>query len=278
MRLVNGHTADALPLSDRAIQFGDGVFRTLKLIDGGLVFWERHYAKLCTDCAVLGIMPPKQADLLADIHMLLTRSGWRSSTIKIIVTRGESVRGYTIPADIHPNRIVQIAPLPAHPDNIYREGARIRLCQIRAGWQPTLAGVKHLNRLENVLARREWSDPAIQEGLLLDREGHVLEGVMSNVLAKLDGQLVTPRLDCGGVAGVMRDVAMEAATRLGWHASERALTLDELLRAESVWLSNSLIGLLPVACLDENRWYVDPHCALRHEAIHRENNETTWLQ
>ena len=101
---------------------------------------------------------------------------------------------------------------------------------------------------------------------------------MSNVLVKLDGQFVTPLLDCGGVAGVMREVALEAATRLGWPVAERALTLDELLRAERVWLSNSLIGLVPVAGLDQNRWSIDAHCALRHEAAHRENNETTWLQ
>lgn len=277
MRLVNGHPADSLPLSDRAIQFGDGVFRTLKLVDGGLAFWSRHYAKLCADCVVLGIVPPEEADLLADICTLLNRSGWRSATVKLIVTRGESARGYAIPADIHPNRIAQIAPLPTYPENLYREGVRIRLCEIRAGWQPALAGVKHLNRLENVLARQEWSDPAIQEGLLLDRDGHVLEGVMSNVLAKLDGQLVTPRLDGGGVAGVMREVALDAAARLEWQATERPLTLDELLRAERLWLCNSLIGLIPVSSLDAKRWDVDAHCALHHEMIHLENNEMTWL-
>ncbi|SFN39855.1 4-amino-4-deoxychorismate lyase [Formivibrio citricus] len=277
MRLVNGLPADSLPLADRAIQFGDGVFRTIKLVDGGLAFWKRHYTKLCADCVALGIVPPEETDVLADIRTLLNRSGWRSATVKLIVTRGESARGYAIPPDIHPNRIAQIAPLPAYPSSLYRDGARVRLCNVRAGWQPALAGVKHLNRLENVLARQEWSDPAIQEGLLLDRDGHVLEGVMSNVLVKLDGQLVTPLLDGGGVAGVMREVALEAARRLGWPVAERALTLDELLRAERVWLSNSLIGLVPVSVLDAQRWNIDTHCALHHEMIHFENNEMTWL-
>ena len=252
-----------LPLSDRAIQFGDGVFRTLRVQDGKLVFWSRHFRKLCADCAVLGIPAPQELLLLQDIHGLLSDAQCQDAVIKIVITRGESARGYVIPADIRPNRIVQCAAPPQYPDMLYTEGAEIRLCSIRAGWQPALAGVKHLNRLENVLARREWRDPAILEGLLLDRDGYVLEGVMSNLLLWHNHALLTPLLESAGVAGVMREVAFDAARHLGCAAVEKRLTLAELYAAEQVWMCNSLFGLVPVRRLAQHSWHVAPDSALQ---------------
>lgn len=275
MRLVNGQSAQTLALTDRAIQFGDGVFRTVKCCDGKLAFWTRHYRKLCADCATLGITAPDEAVLLDEMRQLLAQTGWHDAVFKIIVTRGESARGYAVPAGIVPNRIVQIAPWSAYPQQGYREGVTIRLCRIRACWQPALAGVKHLNRLENVMARREWSDPAILEGLLLDRDGQVLEGVMSNVLASLDGALVTPVLESGGVAGVMREVALEAARRLGWPVAERVLPLEVFLQAQQVWLCNSLLGLMPVAALEKQRWPVQEMHPLACEVKQMEQEE--WV-
>ncbi len=257
MRLVNGQAAEFLSLNDRAIQFGDGVFRTIRLEQGRLVFWARHYRKLAADCAALGIEAPAERTLLDEARSLIAHSGMRDATIKLIVSRGESQRGYAAPAECRPTRIVQILPLPAYPERLYREGARVRLCETRASWQPMLAGVKHLNRLENVLARREWSDPSILEGLLLDRDGFVLEGVTSNVLALRDGVLQTPLLDGGGVAGVLREVALDTARQLGWRVEACRLSLDDLRAAERVWISNSLMGLMPVAALDAHGWRVD---------------------
>lgn len=275
MRLVNGVPVETLALADRSIQFGDGVFRTVKCQAGRLAFWVRHYRKLCADCAALGIAAPAEALLLEEIRQLLGQTGWQDAVFKIIVTRGESVRGYAVPADIVPNRIVQIAPWSAYPQQLYREGAVIRLCATPATWQPALAGVKHLNRLENVMARREWADPAILEGLLLDRDGWVLEGVMSNVMVLLDGVLVTPLLDSGGVAGVMREVALEAARRLDWPMAERPLPLDVFLQAERLWLCNSLLGLMPVAALEEQRWLVEEMNPLACEVKQMEQEE--WV-
>lgn len=277
MRLVNGKWIDTLALTDRAVQFGDGVFRTVKYASGGLVFWERHYRKLVADAAVLGITAPDEALLLDDIRRLLVKNRFTEAVFKIIISRGESGRGYAIPAEIQPTRIVQIALLPDYPDEVYAVGVTLRLCTIRAGWQPALAGVKHLNRLENVLARREWDDPAILEGLLLDRDGNVLEGVMSNVLARFGNELVTPVLDAGGVAGVLREVALEAARQLGWRSSERRLSRNELLAADRVWICNSLIGVMPVAALGASCWQVDAPDPLREQIARFEEKETSCV-
>lgn len=258
MRLVNGCQADALPLSDRAIQFGDGVFRTIQCQAGQLLFWARHYRKLSADCTALGIPPPQEAILRGEITQLASQMGWHDAVFKIIVTRGETARGYTFPADIHPNRIAQIAPLATYPDALYREGARLHLCRMQASWQPALAGIKHLNRLENILARLEWSDPAILEGVLCDRDGHVLEGTMSNILIRTGHALHTPLLDNGGVAGVMREVVLDAAQRMGWTVHEQRISLTQMRNAERVWICNSLLGLVPVRELADQHWQTDP--------------------
>ncbi|GGP26968.1 aminodeoxychorismate lyase [Silvimonas amylolytica] len=262
MRLINGQAAERLDLSDRAFQFGDGVFRTFYQRDGKVPFLQRHLAKLRADALALGITAPADEVWLADLRQI----GSQNATLKLILTRGETPRGYVYPADLHPNRIVQSAPLPTA--RLWEaEGAEVRICETRAGWQPRLAGIKHLNRLENVLARAEWQDPTLFEGLLLDRDNHVIEGCMCNVLMLENGQLVTPLLDGAGVAGVMRSVVMNAAQQLGWSVAEERITLPRLLEAQRVWLSNSLIGLVPVGALAGVRWPVHEADAELYAAI-----------
>ncbi len=262
MRLINGLPAERLDLSDRAFQFGDGVFRTLYVRDGKVPFLLRHLARLRADALALGINAPDDATWLADLRAAVTGD----ATIKLILTRGETPRGYAYPADLQPNRIVQTSPL-APPRIFAGGGARVRVCDTRAGWQPRLAGIKHLNRLENVLARAEWQDPAVFEGLLLDRDDHVIEGCMSNLLILERDQLLTPVLDGAGVAGVMRDVVMAAAGQLGWPVAQARLTLPRVLAARQIWLCNSLIGLVPVGELASVTWGTDEADAMLRVAI-----------
>jgi 4-amino-4-deoxychorismate lyase len=242
MRLVNGVLAESLSLSDRALQFGDGVFRTMKVTAGQIEFWPQQYAKLASDCARLGIAAPSEACLLADIAQLEPMD----HSIKIIITRGESARGYAVPAEMTPNRIVQRAALPAYLSHLYIEGAVLRVCETRASWQPALAGVKHLNRLENVLARQEWSDPAIFDGLMLDRDGKVIEGVMSNVFALIDDMWCTPKLDQSGVAGVYRAMLLQLNSFEDIRVKECDLSLVDLYAAKAIFVCNSLAGCIPV--------------------------------
>ncbi len=117
---------------------------------------------------------------------------------------------------------------------------------MRLGCNPGLAGVKHLNRLEQVLARAEWDDPSIVEGLMRDADGHVVEGTMSNLFAVLDGVLLTPELSLCGVRGIMREIVLETAARCGLAPVERKIPTEALLRADEVFLTNSLIGVWPV--------------------------------
>jgi 4-amino-4-deoxychorismate lyase len=258
MRLVNGVLAEQLNLSDRAIQFGDGVFRTMKVTAGQIEFWPQQYAKLVSDCARLGIAAPSEATLLADIAQLAGLDHTTSDySIKIIVTRGESARGYMTPANIASNRIVQRAALPVYLPSLYTEGAVLRVCETRASWQPALAGVKHLNRLENVLARREWSDTAIFDGLMLDRDGFVIEGVMSNVFALINGVWSTPKLNHSGVAGVYREMLLKIKGCSDIPAVECDLQLTDLYAADAIFVSNSLAGCVPVRAIEQHCFSIE---------------------
>ena len=251
MNLINGIASDAIGLRDRGLAYGDGVFRTFTLRNGKPVLWERQYGKLEHDCRGLGITCPPARTLERDLSLLDTAD----CVVKIIVTRGESARGYAPPAPpAMPTRIVITAPLPELPVSYARTGVRAHLCRLRLSSQPALAGIKHLNRLENVLARSEWSDPDIAEGLMCNVAGNVIGGTMSNIFIVKNGALVTPSLSDCGVAGVARQLVMELATAHAIQAQITDVSLDDLFAADEVFVVNSLIGLWPVIAADRNTW------------------------
>lgn len=255
--LLNGRLGDALTPWERGFAYGDGVFRTLLARDGIPVNWQRHYRKLHDDCAALGIACPRQEVLLDDIRRLA--SGDAQAVVKLVVTRGESRRGYAPVPGATPTRVVMKSPLPHYPEEYYTQGVHLYLCQTRLAIQPRLAGIKHLNRLENVLARMEWDDAEHAEGLLLDMSGHVIECTASNVFLREGDNLVTPDLSDCGVAGVTRERILELAVSLGLRPQVGRRTLEELLQADEVLLCNSVFGMWQVRALQQKRW---PHSEL----------------
>lgn len=250
--LVNGLAGAALDPLDRGLQYGDGVFRTLRLEEGKPRWWEEQLAKLAADAARLAMVCPEDALWRSDLAQLAGRLS--GGVIKLLLTRGGGARGYHPPEAATATRILIHDPTPPVSDTWPAEGLNARICDLRLGAQPRLAGVKHLNRLENVLARAEWTTPEIHEGLMLDMTGNVVSGVMSNLFLWRDGQLLTPRLDHCGVAGVTRARLMRQAAAAGFAVREARIGLDEVLAAEEILLSNSLIGLRRVARLGDRAW------------------------
>lgn len=251
--LINGRETDCLDLADRGLMYGDGVFRTLRVRKGQALHWQAHLDKLDEDCARLAL-PRFAHDLwLADLQGCHLESA--DAVVKLLVTRGSGGRGYRPPLRPEAKRIVIAADLPENAFSAPEEGVRVRVCTLRLGHQPALAGIKHLNRLEHVLAQQEWHDPEIHEGLLFDQSGFLVSGTKSNVFLVRQGCLHTPRLDRCGVAGVTRARLIEFARMAGHAVTEVAdLTLDDVLSAEEVMLCNSLIGLWRVARLDNHVW------------------------
>jgi len=252
LTLVNGEPAESIPADDRGLNYGDGVFRTLAIRSGRAAMWRRHYAKLSSDCNALGIVPPAESALLADIRHVSSRMP--ECALRITVTRGSGGRGYALPAEVKPRRIVSASHLPRYPDHFASRGVTVRYCEQRLAAQPALAGIKHLNRLENVLARAEWTDPGIAEGLMCDSNGHVIEGTRCNLFLVEGDALVTPDLSQCGVAGVTRDAVLNAASRNGMPCRIESVSTDRLASAGEIMLVNSIIGVWPVAHLDAHEW------------------------
>lgn len=246
--LIDGVPATSLPASDRGLHYGDGLFETLAVIDARPVLWSEHRARLEEGCRRLGIPVPPPDALDADVAALAEGQG--RGVIKVIVTRGSGGRGYRPPAEPVARRVVSRHPWPDYPPQWFERGVRVRVCTTRLGRNPALAGLKHLNRLEQVLARAEWSDPDIAEGLMLDESGHVIEGTMSNVFCVADGVVRTPQLSACGVAGIMRAQLLGLAEQSGLATQEADLSLAALAGADEVFVCNSLIGLWPVRELD----------------------------
>ena len=259
LALIDGRPGNTLSLEDRGFNYGDGLFESIAVYQGKILCWEQHLARLREGCERLALPPPEAALLQQEAQRLV--EGSAQGVLKIYWTRGPGGRGYEAPAAPRPSRILSLQPWPARLQEYPRQGLRVRICRLRLGWQPALAGLKHLNRLEQVLARAEWKDPLIHEGLLLDQAGHVVEGTMSNLFLGRNGALQTPSLERCGVAGVLRAEVLAAATELGLSCQCVELTQEDLERAEELFLCNSLIGIRPVALLQERRFRPGPLAA-----------------
>jgi 4-amino-4-deoxychorismate lyase len=247
--LIDGNPTDLVPADDRGLAYGDGVFETIAAPDGRLRHFERHYERLRNSCVRLGFGAPSRERLHSEITRLSTAG--ESHIIKIIVTRGSAGRGYRPPANPQPRRLVARFPWPEYPAARYRNGIRVIWCETRLGENPALAGIKHLCRLEQVLAQRELADTDVPEGLMRSVSGAVIGGTMSNLFAVIGSDLVTPCLDQCGVAGVMRAAVVDTAVARGIRVAERAVMPEELLQAEEVFLSNSVFGIWPVSVLGD---------------------------
>ena len=254
--LVNGKLGNLISIRDRGLLYGDGVFRTLRATQGKAQHWPLHYQKLQHDCAALGIVCPDATLLSAELNDLLAQHP--DGVVKLIVTRGEGARGYAPPACTKPTHLWDVAPLPDYPADWASHGIKARVCQLRLSQQPRLAGIKHLNRLENVLAAAELNDADIAEGILLDISGNVIEGTRSNLFMVQDGTLRTPNLSHCGVAGIQRERVMQWADTHNVPCRVEPFGLEELLAADEVFLVNSVIGLWPVRELQERNWSRHP--------------------
>lgn len=252
MVLINGAESDVISVWDRGLLYGDGVFRTFRVDHGVIPHWPRQLKKLQDDCARLSLEVPEQATLQTDLENVVKASP--DAVIKIVITRGASVRGYAPDPQASATRIVMASPLPRYPDAWLARGVKVRMCDIRLSQQPRLAGVKHLNRLENVLARAEWKADEYAEGLMLDIAGSVIEGTMTNVFLWSHEKLITPDLSRCGVAGVQRDRVLEFARKQGIPVAIEDITLERLLGADEVFLTNSVIGAWQVRELAGRQW------------------------
>lgn len=256
MMLINGEPGASVPATDRGLQYGDGLFETLAVRAGAPRHLARHLARLRDGCTRLALAFDAFEALEQEIiHLAANQS---QAVIKVLVTRGPGARGYRPDPNHVCTRIVVRHPWPEYPAHWQQQGIRLRLCAIRLGMNPALAGLKHLNRLENVLARAEWQDPDIPEGVLCDTAGRVIGGTMSNLFLIQEQVLLTPRLDQAGVAGIIRQRVLEAAARLDLPTREAELPLADLYNADELFVCNTLAGIWPVREFEQRQLVIGP--------------------
>jgi 4-amino-4-deoxychorismate lyase len=244
---INGLAADPTLSKDRGLQFGDGLFETIAVINGVPRLWERHFFRLQDGCERLGITCPDEAELKASINDLEINQD--KAVLKLIVTAGSSSQGYAR-AGVASNVIFQVNEWPSaelYNDSNYAIKATVSSIQLAK--QPMLAGMKHLNRLEQVLAKRLLPNE-FDEAIVLDTDGNVVECISANIFIRLNDQWLTPKLDKAGIAGAMRTEVLAQATEAGVSVAETSITMEQLKQASAIWITNSLIGVHPVSAID----------------------------
>jgi len=251
--LVDGAISNHIPADDRGLAYGDGVFETIAMRGGRMALWDGHRDRLQLGCERLGIPAPDPDLLLQELKTVA--AGQPNCVVKIIVTRGSGGRGYAPPVPANPRRIVSAHPLPEGMEEDARLGVHAVTCLVRLALQPQLRGIKHLSRLEQVMAAAELAAHPGKQGVLLNTEGYVITGVQANLFAVSGSHLITPRMDRCGVHGVLRNVLLNAH---GGRCERRRVTLDLLQEADEVFLCSAVRGIVPVLSLDQLNWPAGP--------------------
>jgi 4-amino-4-deoxychorismate lyase len=257
MYLLNGESKRCIDFSDRGFQYGDGLFETIEVSNGIPVFLKQHLQRLSKGCARLKIPTPAIDILTQEACQLAQNYVSESAVLKLIVTRGSGGRGYQQPESIQATRLFSLHPFPNYPEKLKQQGICVRFCQTRLGLNPYLAGIKHLNRLEQVVARAEWQSSEIQEGLMLDSDGHVVEGTMSNVFFVKEKVIYTPVIEKCGVEGIVRNIVLALAKQAQIKVIEKSISKQQLLTADAVFVTNSIIGIWPVKQIDAQQFKID---------------------
>ena len=264
--LINGIAADYLNIDDRSIHYGDGLFETILCVGNSLYYWQQHFQRLQASAEKLKILCPDERVFLEDIAKLIdsnkpAHKNENNYVIKIILSRGTCERGYKFNKHIKANRIVLVSDLETEYSSILSNTllrGELLICDQQVSINEDLAGLKHLNRLENVMARNEWDDKSgkIIDGLMLNADRYVIEGTMSNLFGIKDRELFTPALNRSGVNGVMRDEVINLADKHYLPVSVTDMSIDDLFAMDELFITNSLIGMKQVTKLGD-RIYKD---------------------
>jgi 4-amino-4-deoxychorismate lyase len=241
--LVNGEISNFIAASNRGLNYGDGVFETLVVHSGHPLRWQGHMDRLSLGCECLGLTMPPQALLLREVQTI--SAGYATAVVKIVLTRDGFGRGYTPPGGGDCTRIITVHPYPDGIEAIAREGVTAQICEIRLALQPALGGIKHLGRLEQVLAAAE----------IRDSEEHVISAISANIFLVFEDRLLTPRLDRCGVRGVVRGQILAAFAP---RCEQRRVHADMLWDADEIFLCNTVRGVVPVTAVNGHAYGIGP--------------------
>ena len=254
--IINGISQDVVSFNDRGLMYGDGLFETMLYQEDGIRNIALHWNRLIKGCKKLSLPEPDIKLIESEIEQLVSKQTIRPIVVKLVITRGQSERGYKFSGNEVPTRIIALYTQSVFPDNLYRDGIAMHLCKTRLSESSTLAGIKHLNRLDQVLARNERDDSQYQEGLMLDSINMIVEGTMSNIFFVKNGKICTPRIKRCGIEGVMRQHVINQLHINNCDIVESDIPVEQLNEFEEVFITNSLIGVCPVKNIEDHHYSV----------------------
>jgi len=255
--LINRQETDVIPATDRGFQYGDGIFETLAVEEGIPLCLTEHLARLAYGCQRLRIQESVPASLQEEIGIVA--GNMERGVVKIIISRGAGGRGYGLVGTGPATQVVAGFDWPGYPREYHEQGIETFFCETRLGCNPALAGMKHLNRLEQVLGRAECEEKGAPEGIMLDTKGNLIEGTMSNLFLIQGSKLITPDLTGSGVRGIIRDRIIGVAHEIA-EIDIRAARLapSALFHADGVFFCNSVLGIWPVKRFKGRRYAIGP--------------------
>jgi 4-amino-4-deoxychorismate lyase len=250
---INGQCTDQISIYDRAFQYGDGLFETIAVLNGKPALLELHLQRLKSGLSRLAFADFSFEPLLEDIQE--KSLAFASATLKLVITRGESQRGYLPSSTPDLNIVLAFSEIKLSED--IRPAATVCFCETQLGINPSLAGIKHLNRLEQVLAKKETNDRSYDDGLVPDIDGNIIEATSANLFLWKTGKLLTPDLSRCGIAGVVRQLVFEIAEKMKISVQVANLSKSDCKNADAMFLTNSLNGITPVNSLEHIRFDPD---------------------
>lgn len=245
---INGERQEKVAARDRGVQFGDGCFTTARILEGKIVSSQAHLSRLKAGCERLKIRNVDWNSLEAEMQSAAATRA--TGVLKVIVTRGAGGRGYSTQGCEQPTRMIILSDYPAHYQRLQQSGVTLALSTVRLGKNPLLAGIKHLNRLEQVLIRTELDQTGADEALVLDTDGSLVECCAANLFWRKGEEVFTPDLSQCGVTGIQRQKVIQLLHSCGVHVQEVSLPLQALEEAEEVFITNALMPVLPVKQID----------------------------
>ena len=255
MMFRNGESISRATATDRSLLYGDGVFTTIAISKGQPLLFQKHLNRLTNDCQRLKIDNLSIEDIKSQFFSAIANV--ERGIVRVTISRSSGGRGYLC-NNAEPVIWVSVNDWPTHIDSYRQSGINCRICQQLIHPNPSLAGIKHCNRLEQVLARNEWHDDQFQEGLMIDPDGNVIEGTMSNLFLIKDQQIFTPDLAFAGVDGIIRKAIIDIAKRLRIPLIISNISVQDLLAADALFVTNSVIGIWRINKLNEQPYNNHP--------------------
>ena len=243
--IINGKEQSNISIFNRNFQYGDGLFETCVVNNNQILFWEKHLSRLDIGCRKLKIKNIEEEIWLKDIKKALSLTSKKNCVLKLILSRGNSQRGYSYSDDILPVRVVIVSEMK----NVQaKESFSLEYASSGYHSNPNLAGIKHCNRIEQILAR---SSLKRDEAIMLDENQNIISVTQGNIYFIFGQSLVTPKLDRCGVIGSRRSLILELAESIELNVEEGNVSMNDAKKADEAFISNSIMGIQSVNSIEE---------------------------